>query len=489
MASLALPPFHRVQIAAPTLGAVRAVAADWEALVVDILDHILTRHERHADYPFIDTKLNLITGEEFPTPTTAEEQAQDFKGPTAVYGWIQGRGLEALVGHARWLPECTVLPARERTALEERTRAMIARVLEAMETLRARMNGRVPFVFTPEGQPFERDPATGRRRAMDGAPATCGFGDCFYVKGLQAAARYLAQPARQQESRAYMRLIADDIASGRFQGEYLRFDPQHGPAEGSGRTAHGPRMIAIGCAALFARHFPTEDEWFDLGCEYIRYILSRHVHLGQLPPLNLPAGAPGIQLYDMFEATDAQSRPWREPDGRILSDPGHSTEFVGLACKFLFELERRPHKTPAQEMLLTEARAQFPAILLRNFRNGFRAPVGGICKSFDLVARQPVNADLPWWNLPETMRAAVHVLRLCPGLDAATQRELWEVVQACSNGSFRTFVNGKVHRMAYQTVSPEGRPIPVIPATPDADPGYHTGLCVIDFLRALARLA
>ena len=38
--------------------------------------------------------------------------------------------------------------------------------------------------------------------------------------------------------------------------------------------------------------------------------------------------------------------------------------------------------------------------------------------------------------------------------------------------------------MAVQTVDEEGRPVDVIPATPDADPGYHTGLSIIDFLEA-----
>ena len=37
--------------------------------------------------------------------------------------------------------------------------------------------------------------------------------------------------------------------------------------------------------------------------------------------------------------------------------------------------------------------------------------------------------------------------------------------------------------MAYQTRNASGEPTDVIPATPDADPGYHTGLAIIDFLR------
>jgi hypothetical protein len=36
--------------------------------------------------------------------------------------------------------------------------------------------------------------------------------------------------------------------------------------------------------------------------------------------------------------------------------------------------------------------------------------------------------------------------------------------------------------MAVQTLDKNGQPVDIIPATPDADPGYHTGLSIIDFL-------
>ena len=42
--------------------------------------------------------------------------------------------------------------------------------------------------------------------------------------------------------------------------------------------------------------------------------------------------------------------------------------------------------------------------------------------------------------------------------------------------------------MAYQTVALDGNPVDIIPATPDADPGYHTGLSLIDMLDCVAKL-
>ncbi len=43
--------------------------------------------------PFIDTKLNSITLEDYTV-------ADGLRGPSYLYGWIQGRGLEALATHA-----------------------------------------------------------------------------------------------------------------------------------------------------------------------------------------------------------------------------------------------------------------------------------------------------------------------------------------------------------------------------------------------------
>jgi hypothetical protein len=37
-----------------------------------------------------------------------------------------------------------------------------------------------------------------------------------------------------------------------------------------------------------------------------------------------------------------------------------------------------------------------------------------------------------------------------------------------------------MHLMAYQTLDRDGHPIDVTPGMPDADPGYHTGMSLID---------
>ena len=42
--------------------------------------------------------------------------------------------------------------------------------------------------------------------------------------------------------------------------------------------------------------------------------------------------------------------------------------------------------------------------------------------------------------------------------------------------------------MAYQTRDAAGHPVDLIPATADADPGYHTGLSLIDAIGVIESL-
>ena len=52
----------------------------------------------------------------------------------------------------------------------------------------------------------------------------------------------------------------------------------------------------------------------------------------------------------------------------------------------------------------------------------------------------------------------------------------------CSNVFLKHYVQPEVHCMAIQTLDAEGQVASAIPAVPDADPCYHTGLSIIDAL-------
>ena len=236
-------------------------------------------------------------------------------------------------------------------------------------------------------------------------------------------------------------------------------------------------MLAIGALALFGELL-GEEEWFDLGAQFVRHVLHSHVDHGQFADL---------ELYDHTEYLADDGSPWRDERGRILLDPGHCLEFVGLASKLLLLVEKKQSHSAEEDDLLVECREVLPKVFARSFALGFNRRVGGIGKSVDLLSGEPINSDMPWWSLPETMRAASELLLLCPS--SGREVELLGVIADCSNAFVSNYVRREVHLMAYQTIDATGKPVDVIPLTSDLDPGYHTGLCIIDFLRCLDALS
>ena len=159
-------------------------------------------------------------------------------------------------------------------------------------------------------------------------------------------------------------------------------------------------MIALGMAALFAE-FEPGPEAVELGLTLARYVLDTHVNLG--------GKWPELREYDLVEfVDDGRASPRRMSRAGSISDPGHSLEFVGLFLKFSRAVRSSPAapRRPAGDALCDIERIM-PALLARAFANGYRPAVGGICKTVDLLTRRPVDDTMPWWSLPETIRAAL----------------------------------------------------------------------------------
>ena len=168
--------------------------------------------------------------------------------------------------------------------------------------------------------------------------------------------------------------------------------------------------------------------------------------------------------------------------------------------------DRRDRETPRRLLVLVQQLPRDPLILLglqaqrerlraakahmitqpgRNFDNGYLPGPQGISKAFDLVSRRHLNTDMPWWNLPETIRAAAFCLSTAG--DDGGRALCLRVLCDCHN-AFREFVRPDLHLMAYQTRDECGLPVAAIPATADADPGYHTGLSLLDAIDVIEKL-
>ncbi len=438
-------------------GVLKAFVADSRAATLAGIELVVSRFEKNDGYPFVDTKLSTGSGQDFPEPADPET---DFRGRGAVFGWIQGRGLEALAGHAAFLAD--------NPRLAERCDRMLESVAARIAEFGRQNDGRFVFLFTPEGRAF-RCGADGRREYFPASSIRPGFADLFTGKGLAAAGVRLNRQEWSNLGVRTFRTSAAAIMDGSFASDQISFDPKNPALPVPGRRAQGPWMIALGGFALLCELYPGADEWIAGGCRFLQHLLDRHV-------IQRDTGA--LRRFDFLEWTDDAGGPWME-HGKVMQDPGHALEFTGLAARFLLHATARSAPTPELRKLVAVCRESLPEIFLAAFANGFQRPMGGICKTFDLVARTPVNDDMPWWPLPEAMRAAALLLKLAPA--HPRRAEIAAAVAECARALFGPF-RSPVAGLFLQTRDARGNPSPAIPATPDADPGYHTGLCLIDFL-------
>jgi mannose/cellobiose epimerase-like protein (N-acyl-D-glucosamine 2-epimerase family) len=141
----------------------------------------------------------------------------------------------------------------------------------------------------------------------------------------------------------------------------------------------------------------------------------------------------------------------------------------------------RDEDSPATASFLEKCREHLSPLMKHCFEIGYSPEAKGIIKAFDLRKRAPINTDMPWWSLPETIRAAAELYKF------TGDRDVLEILATCSDAFLNNYINPAVHSMAYQTRNEHGEVISVVPATPDADPGYHTGLSLIDAVRILSK--
>ena len=420
---------------APNANDLRRLIEPYQAMIVAQLRAILDRTERSECYPWIDTKINLITGEDLPP-------AHPLLGRDLVSGWVQGRGLESVAKFAAWLTPFAGDGEVDR--LIARARRLAADLLAQLRQARTANGGHLYFFMTPTGRAFDLGPEMQRMPVALDAASPHGYSDLFCAKGMYAAAHLLGDPVAVSEARAFCMAVYRDITARAFRSD----QPQ--PADGArawvtGAFSHGPHMIALGMAALFAE-FEPGPQAVDLGLTLAKHILETHVNLG--------GRWPQFREYDLVEFVDAAGDPWADESGRIVSDPGHSLEFAGLFLKFSRAVQRYGGATPAQQEAIHGIERIMPALLARAFANGFRPAVGGICKTVDLLTRRPVDDTMPWWSLPETIRAALAAWRVAESDES--RRACLEILARSHNAFVTHYVRPQTYLMAVKVRDARG---------------------------------
>jgi mannose/cellobiose epimerase-like protein (N-acyl-D-glucosamine 2-epimerase family) len=118
---------------------------------------------------------------------------------------------------------------------------------------------------------------------------------------------------------------------------------------------------------------------------------------------------------------------------------------------------------------------------------GFNRKHPGLYKAVDTKTGKVINDDMPWWNLPETMRAAILAYEVAA--DDKVGRQCLEMLRICHNAYFAHYLNRDNMLFAYQTISgATGKVADKVPAVPEGDPLYHTNLALLEMLEVLDRL-
>jgi mannose/cellobiose epimerase-like protein (N-acyl-D-glucosamine 2-epimerase family) len=195
-------------------------------------------------------------------------------------------------------------------------------------------------------------------------------------------------------------------------------------------------MILLSAAALLHRIGRSEHSAF--ADRFITHVLERHLD----PENGLLRNVPGTDVCNV----------------------GHAIEFVGFALD---------HLQGSAEPALVQ---QLQSVLSSSFMRGFVGP--GLCLSVSAATGAPLSPYHPWWSLPETIRSAA----LC--FAATGNGEVLRIWEQADRAFFTHYWRDSV---AYQTLTRNG-PIDFVPATPDLDPGYHTGLSLLSAIQAADRI-
>ena len=456
-----------------------------------VLPTIQTTVKRYNLYKtelgWIDMKFNPIDGSE-------RDPVNDFYRKDRIYSWIQGRGLESLTAHIQWFDRIAGYFPEEKS-----------RILAAAESLYRKIisvcfsdeRPEAFFVMTPEGRVRPRGDAVPASEAVDepspltridkeAADRATTLSHLFILRGLVAFASYRGYDKDLERIIPALRLSVDASIAGNCRNDQEKFAGSGGAAHSEERRGYEGQMIALGACDLLYMH-TGESQDLERGASAIRTVMDNY--LREFP-------GTGKVLVD---ALSPGGEPFRVK-GEITANPGHAIEFAGLAFRFLRHANakkqrlsaalpsRNPHARPilVPDSLddLTGCIDDLRRLAIRSFRD-HRTGFGGIARSVSAESGRILDGNCPWWSTFEAARTFAELY----GSSVLEDEKLYclKQIQSCLDCIQDAYIAPSTIGIPVQTLSSEGLVEPVIPATPDIDPGYHTGIPLLDVYEILGK--
>jgi hypothetical protein len=414
-----------------------------DAAIVPGIRLLLHRHRAQRDWPYVDTKFNPNTGQDLP------ESAYDV-----VFSWFLGRGTQALDGHLPWLDRLESLTNRERDETRALFGTLVGNMAGAISEITKKNNGRSPFRVNRNLEAIDEQ---GHRIEID-AGAT-GAGDIFCGKGLIAE----GSEACIRSGLDMLLRSAEAIRQNRVGVEQFTEQPRD--------ISHGSKMLMQDAVQLVFRKTgdaQARAQILEMSADFIAGVLDLH--------------------YDAESATFSEYIDAETKERKSHLDPGHANELVGLGLGALQCMKADvANLTDARRKLVDRACIEMPRLLIKSTELGWNDIHPGLYKAVDNKSGEAINDEMPWWNLPETMRAAVRAYEVTR--DDPTRTQCLDVLRKCHNAYFEHYLNRDNMLFPFQTISgATGKVVDKVPAVPEGDPLYHTNLALLEMLEVLERL-
>lgn len=398
---------------------------------------------------WIDMKFDPVDGSE-------RDSALPFYRKDRIYGWIQGRALESFTAHLRWgesLAEYKVFD------------------MEMAKAAAEKLYRKIMAACFPPGTPvpsasFVMDPA-GAAIGKEFGPGATTLTQLFILRGLLAYASYKGFHEDAERVASALRAAVDGSLRGECFDDQIKFGELGGESYEEARKGYEGQMISLGaCELLLAHSREAADAARGLQC--VSKVLTDFLLKGN-----------GGQLF-IADALGTRGEPFRE-NGRLAVNPGHSIEFAGLSLQYMRHASAMgidlSMGSPEEADKIAGMKATLEAIAISCDRAG-RASHGGIVRSIDAETLEVVNGACPWWSSFEAARTFGE-LYADSSDDAAKDRCIARVNSylSCIRD---VYLAPSSLGIPVQTVDMEGNVVPIIPATPDIDAGYHTGMPLLD---------
>lgn len=444
----------------------------YETFLIENLDNLVKRYKRDADYSWIDLKYNAVTGCEY-------KVSDRLRGKNTIYGWIQARALESMAVHYGWLCRTSTEHPLKLSIIDS-LRQIIPALEESLETAESFNNGHITFSMNREGMAIDLHSGNILNYHQKSQKAFLTYSDIFRIRGYAAAYLYIGEPLfTKTKAVSAMTSLITALQKDQCSNDQMIMSANYLVGPDNERITHAPWMLSLGAMNLFAQAGIPEAVTY--GINIMHHIIDNHV--------NTNSKWPELAPWDFVEFITPDKQPW-SADGTIPCDPGHAAEFsgLGLACIKTFK-DLLHHQDPRRKEL-SQLQHVLIHILLRSYQLGYHILGEGIVKLVDIVSGKPLLDEMPWWSLPETMRASLLASELSADTapDKKEENRFLEIFSQCHNAFFSHYVQWQLPGFpAVQTRNTAGDVVDSIPAVPDLDPGYHTGIALIDCYACLQK--